>query len=70
MDAEKQELISRGARAWLRLLKKPAVVYRFDIVEVLAEPGREVDLHGHRERFCVAGERAGQARVQCVSRAR
>ena len=40
--AEKQELVQRGARAWLRLLRNPAVVYRFDIVEVLAEPGKDV----------------------------
>jgi putative endonuclease len=42
VDAEKQALICRGAYAWLRLLKNPAVVYRFDIVEVLAEPGRRM----------------------------
>ncbi len=41
VDAEKQELVSRGARAWLRLLKNPAIPFRFDIVEVVAEPGRE-----------------------------
>ena len=41
VDAEKQELVQRGARAWLRLLRNPAVVYRFDIVEVLAEPGKD-----------------------------
>lgn len=31
---EKQELIIRGAREWLRLLGKPDVIFRFDIVEV------------------------------------
>ena len=41
VDAEKQELVQRGARAWLRLLRNPAVPYRFDIVEVLAAPGRD-----------------------------
>ena len=42
VDAEKQELVTRGARAWLRLLKNQKPAYRFDIVEVLAEPGREI----------------------------
>ena len=41
VDAEKQALMIRGARAWLRLLKDQSPAYRFDIVEVLAESGRE-----------------------------
>ncbi len=41
VDAEKRELISRGANAWLRLLRDPAIAYRFDIVEIVAEPGKE-----------------------------
>ena len=41
VDAEKQELVQRGAREWLRLLRNQAVPYRFDIVEVLAAPGKE-----------------------------
>jgi putative endonuclease len=32
---EKEELIARGARAWLRLLDRPDVNFRFDIVEVV-----------------------------------
>ena len=40
VDAEKQALITRGALAWLRLLDNPDVLFRFDIVEVLIEPGR------------------------------
>ena len=42
VDAEKQELVQRGARAWLRLLRNPTIPYRFDIVEVLAEPGKDM----------------------------
>ena len=37
VDAAKQELICRGARAWLRLLKMPDIKHRFDIVEVVVE---------------------------------
>ena len=42
VDAEKQELMTRGARAWLRLLKNQAPTYRFDIVEVLVDAGQQV----------------------------
>lgn len=41
VDRAKEELISRGARAWLKLLDRPEVNFRFDIVEVVigdAEP--------------------------------
>ncbi len=41
VDAEKQELVRRGARAWQRLLKDPEVRCRCDIVEVVTEPGKE-----------------------------
>ena len=36
---EKEELIARGARAWLRLLDRPDVNFRFDIVEVVLGEG-------------------------------
>ena len=32
---EKQKLIARGALAWLALLGHPAILYRFDIVEIV-----------------------------------
>lgn len=35
VTADKQRLIAKGALAWLRLLDRPEVVYRFDVVEVL-----------------------------------
>lgn len=35
VDTAKQALIVRGATAWLRMLKTPDILYRFDIVEVL-----------------------------------
>ncbi len=40
VDAEKRNLIARGAIAWLRLLDFPDIRYRFDIVEVIAD-GKE-----------------------------
>lgn len=41
VDAEKRELIRRGARAWLRLLKDAPPRCRCDIVEVVARLGQE-----------------------------
>jgi putative endonuclease len=35
----KQELISRGAKAWLQLLQNPSIVWRCDIVEVYLQEG-------------------------------
>lgn len=40
VNAEKEALIARGARAWLRLLNRPEVNFRFDIVEVIIGPGK------------------------------
>lgn len=34
---EKQKLIARGALAWLDLLGNPEILFRFDIVEIMAE---------------------------------
>ncbi|MFC4994170.1 YraN family protein [Rubritalea tangerina] len=36
---EKQDLIERGARAWLKLLPDTDFVWRFDVVEVVLEDG-------------------------------
>ncbi|MBX7208898.1 MAG: YraN family protein [Verrucomicrobiaceae bacterium] len=36
---EKQRLIQRGAQEWLRLLGRPKIKFRFDIVEVLLIDG-------------------------------
>ena len=38
VDRQKQQLISRGGLAWLRLLDNPDTLFRFDIVEVIFEP--------------------------------
>lgn len=34
---EKEDLICRGARAWLRMLDRPEVPFRFDILEIVIE---------------------------------
>lgn len=34
----KQSLIARGALEWLRLLGRPTVPFRFDVIEVILEP--------------------------------
>ena len=39
VNAAKQELIERGARAWLKLLPNNDFVWRFDVVEVVLEEG-------------------------------
>ena len=37
---EKEALICRGARAWLHMLDRPDVAFRFDIVEVIIADGK------------------------------
>lgn len=39
VDAQKQALIIRGARAWFSLLGWPEVYFRFDVVEVVLSDG-------------------------------
>ena len=39
VDAEKQQLIARGALEWLRLLSRTDVLFRFDVVEVILKQG-------------------------------
>lgn len=39
VDATKQALIIRGARGWLSLLGWPAILFRFDVIEVVLREG-------------------------------
>ena len=39
VNADKQRLIQRGASEWMRLLGRPKIKFRFDIVEVLLIDG-------------------------------
>src|SRR5215210_3734635 len=40
VNLEKQQLITRGALAWLRMLDNPDLLFRFDIVEIVMESGQ------------------------------
>ncbi|MEI6070544.1 MAG: YraN family protein [Verrucomicrobiae bacterium] len=42
VDAKKRSLIIRGAMKWLRLLGMPDITFRFDVVEVVTFPDREI----------------------------
>lgn len=58
---EKQHLIQRGARAWLRLLKQPVAAFRFDIAEVILTDGSAPEVNVIENAFQLpAGERLGQ----------
>ncbi|MDB6073715.1 MAG: hypothetical protein JWO89_1355, partial [Verrucomicrobiaceae bacterium] len=39
VNLEKQKLIQRGAREWMRMLNQPLISFRFDIVEVIFAEG-------------------------------
>lgn len=41
VDAPKQELIEKGAREWLRLLRRDDMPRRFDVVEVFLIEGEK-----------------------------
>lgn len=40
----KQERLRRGAQQWLRMLDRPELVYRFDVVEVVMDDGPRITL--------------------------
>lgn len=40
----KQERLVRGAQQWLRMLDRPEIVYRFDVVEVVMDDGPRIRL--------------------------
>jgi putative endonuclease len=42
VNQKKRRLIIRGAMQWLRMLDKPDITYRFDIVEVVIGPPLEI----------------------------
>ena len=45
VDVAKQELIERGANAWLHLLGTREIPWRFDVVEVILEEGKVPDVN-------------------------
>lgn len=44
VNYEKQQLIRRGARSWLNLLKDDEILWRFDIVEVELTEGEKPEI--------------------------
>jgi len=53
VDATKQALIIRGARAWLSLLGWPELMFRFDVVEVVLRAGAPPSVTWVRSAFAL-----------------
>lgn len=51
VNAAKQELIERGARAWLKLLPHNDILWRFDVVEVTVQEGELPELCWVKDAF-------------------
>jgi putative endonuclease len=51
VDRDKRKRISRGGLAWLRLLGNPDILFRFDVVEVIAADGAQPRLEILRNAF-------------------
>ena len=57
VDREKQRLISRGALGWLRLLGFPDdLLFRFDVVEVIAKEGEVPEIQRLEDVFQMPDE--------------
>lgn len=51
VDRKKQELLQRGATAWLKLLGTRQIPWRFDVVEVNLVDGERPKVHRVRNAF-------------------
>jgi putative endonuclease len=51
VDKTKQQLIERGANAWLKLLKTRNLPWRFDVIEVLLEEGEKPKINHVKDAF-------------------
>ena len=51
VDAAKQQLIERGANAWLKLLGTRELPWRFDVIEVIVEDGQKPRVTRVRDAF-------------------
>lgn len=51
VDREKEQLIERGANAWLKLLGTRDIPWRFDVVEVILKDGEPPKVHVVRNAF-------------------
>lgn len=54
VDRQKQDRISRGALAWLRMLDNPDILFRFDVVEVVVTQDAEPRVELIRNAFALA----------------
>jgi putative endonuclease len=54
VDRDKRNRISRGGLAWLRLLDNPDILFRFDVVEVIAAEGAAPRLELLRNAFALS----------------
>jgi putative endonuclease len=51
VDKSKQQLIERGANAWLKLLKTRNLPWRFDVIEILIEEGEIPKINHVKDAF-------------------
>jgi putative endonuclease len=51
VDKTKQQLIERGANAWLKLLKTRNLPWRFDVIEILLEEGEKPKVNHVKNAF-------------------
>jgi len=51
VDKTKQQLIERGANAWLKLLKTRNLPWRFDVIEILLEEGEKPKINHVKDAF-------------------
>ncbi len=51
VDKTKQQLIERGANAWLKLLKTRSLPWRFDVIEILLEEGEKPKVNHVKDAF-------------------
>lgn len=51
VDKSKQQLIERGANAWLKLLKTRNLPWRFDVIEILLEEGEKPKINHVKNAF-------------------
>ena len=51
VDKTKQQLIERGANAWLKLLKTRNLPWRFDVIEILIEEGEIPKINHVKDAF-------------------
>lgn len=51
VDADKQELIERGANAWLKRLGTRELPWRFDVIEITVPDGKPPEINWIRDAF-------------------